>query len=57
MDAGSDFADAFEIEDALKLGTYETKVEDGRLHLRCSGRFVRQTRISRAPRPRSTTRA
>ncbi len=48
LDAGSDFADLFEVKDALKkLGTYETRVEDGQLHLRYQREtFVRQTRIT-----------
>jgi glycogen debranching enzyme len=48
IDAASDFADLFEVKDALKkLGTYETRVEDGHLHLRYQrDAFVRQTRIS-----------
>ncbi len=40
IDAASDFADLFEIKDALKkVGSYETRVEDGRLHLA----YVRET--------------
>ena len=48
LDAGSDFADLFEVKDALKkLGTYETRVKDGQLHLRYQREtFVRQTRIT-----------
>ena len=48
IDAGSDFADLFEIKDALKkLGTYMTAVEDGRLRLAYEREtFRRETEIS-----------
>jgi glycogen debranching enzyme len=48
IDAGSDFADLFEIKDALKkLGTYTTAVEDGRLRLAYEREtFRRETEIS-----------
>jgi glycogen debranching enzyme len=48
IDAGSDFADLFEIKDALKkLGSYTTSVEDGQLRLVYQREsFVRETRIS-----------
>jgi glycogen debranching enzyme len=48
VDAASDFADLFEVKDALKkLGTYGASVEDGTLHLRYQREaFVRQTRIT-----------
>jgi glycogen debranching enzyme len=48
VDAGSDFADLFEVKDALKkLGTYETRVESGYLHLRYQReKFIRRTRIA-----------
>jgi glycogen debranching enzyme len=48
IDAGSDFADLFEIKDALrKLGTYSTAVEDGQLRLAYQREtFLRETRIS-----------
>ena len=48
IDAASDFADLFEIKDALKkLGSYEVSVDDGNLRL-TYGResFRRETRIS-----------
>jgi glycogen debranching enzyme len=48
IDAGSDFADLFEIKDALKkLGSYSTSIEDGQLRLAYRREsFVRETRIS-----------
>jgi glycogen debranching enzyme len=48
IDARSDFADLFEIKDALKkLGTYTTAVEDGRLRLAYQREtFRRETEIS-----------
>jgi glycogen debranching enzyme len=48
IDAASDFADLFEIKDALKkLGSYTTLVEDGRLRLAYErGTFRRETEIS-----------
>ncbi len=48
IDAGSDFADLFEIKDALKkLGSYATTVEDGRLRLAYQrDTFRRETTIS-----------
>ena len=48
IDADSDFADLFEIKDALeKVGTYDRSVEDGQLHLRYQREtFQRQTTIS-----------
>ena len=48
IDAGSDFADLFEIKDALKkLGTYVTAVEDGKLRLAYEREtFRRETDIS-----------
>jgi glycogen debranching enzyme len=48
INAGSDFADLFEIKDALKkLGTYTTALEGGRLRLAYErGTFRRETEIS-----------
>jgi glycogen debranching enzyme len=48
VDAASDFADLFEVKDALeKQGTYTTSIEDGELVLRYArDTFVRATRIS-----------
>ena len=48
IDAGSDFADLFEIKDALKkLGTYTTVIDDRRLRLAYErGTFRRETEIS-----------
>ena len=48
LDAASDFADLFEVKDALKKkGTYSAKVEKGRLLLRYEREtFVRMTMIS-----------
>jgi glycogen debranching enzyme len=48
IDAGSDFADLFEVKDALKkVGAYRSLVEDGRLHLRYEREeFKRETVIS-----------
>jgi glycogen debranching enzyme len=48
VDAGSDFADLFEIKDALKkLGTYATTVKDGKLNLAYEREtFRRETEIS-----------
>jgi glycogen debranching enzyme len=48
IDAASDFADLFEVKDALeKVGTYGARIEDGRLHLRYTREtFVRETVIS-----------
>jgi glycogen debranching enzyme len=52
LDAGSDFADLFEVKDALvKKGSYSTAIEDERLVLRYRReRFHRETTIS-ADRP------
>ena len=52
IDAGADFADLFEVKDALKKqGAYRTRVEDGRLVLGYEReRFHRETIIS-ASRP------
>ncbi len=58
IDAGSDFADLFEIKDALKkLGTYATAVEDGRLRLAYErDTFRRETRhLGVGARPASTS--
>jgi glycogen debranching enzyme len=48
LDAGSDFADLFEVKDALeKKGTYASRVEDGRLVLMYErDTFARSTAIS-----------
>jgi glycogen debranching enzyme len=48
LEAGCDFADLFEVKDALeKKGTYSTRVEDGRLLLRYDREtFRRETAIS-----------
>jgi glycogen debranching enzyme len=48
VEAGSDFADLFEVKDALKkLGTYDERVDGGRLHLTYSrDTFRRETVIS-----------
>jgi len=48
VDAGSDFADLFEVKDALKKkGTYSTRVKDGRLELAYEREtFTRTTDIS-----------
>jgi glycogen debranching enzyme len=48
IDAGCDFADLFEVKDALeKKGRYVTRVEDGKLRLAYErGTFVRATLIS-----------
>jgi glycogen debranching enzyme len=48
LEAGCDFADLFEVKDALqKKGSYSTRVEDGSLILRYErDTFVRETKIS-----------
>ena len=48
VEAASDFADLFEVKDALeKVGTYDTQIEDGRLHLAYQREtFRRETVIS-----------
>ena len=48
VEAGCDFADLFEVKDALtKKGAYSTRVEDGNLILRYEREtFVRETKIS-----------
>jgi len=48
IDAASDFADLFEVKDALeKKGKYSTQVRNGSLHLRYErGTYKRQTTIS-----------
>ena len=48
IDAASDFADLFEVKDALKkVGAIDTRIDDGRLHLRYTREtFVRETVIS-----------
>ena len=48
IEAAADFADLFEVKDALKkVGTYETKVSGGRLHLAYArDTFRRETTIS-----------
>jgi glycogen debranching enzyme len=48
VEAGCDFADLFEVKDALaKKGTYSTRVEDGSLFLRYEREtFVRETKIT-----------
>ena len=48
LDAESDFADLFEVKDALKKkGTYDARVDDGQLHLMYQrGTFSRETIIS-----------
>ena len=57
VEAGSDFADLFEVKDALKKkGNYSTTVEKGRLVLGYEREtFARATKISRR-RARSSTR-
>jgi glycogen debranching enzyme len=54
IDAGSDFADLFEVKDALeKKGTYATSTERGELVLRYEREtFARTTRISSSVRAR-----
>ena len=48
IDAASDFADLFEVKDALKkVGDYASRIEDGRLHLQYAREtFKRETVIS-----------
>ena len=48
IDAASDFADLFEVKDALKkVGQYASRIEDGRLHLQYTREtFTRETVIS-----------
>ena len=48
LDAGSDFADLFEVKDALtKQGTYDTRTDGGRLVLGYQrGKYRRETEIS-----------
>ena len=48
IDAASDFADLFEVKDALKkVGDYAARIEDGRLHLQYTREtFKRETVIS-----------
>ena len=48
IDAASDFADLFEVKDALKkVGDYATRIDDGRLHLQYEREtFKRETVIS-----------
>ena len=48
IDAASDFADLFEVKDALKkVGDYASRIEDGRLHLQYTREtFTRETVIS-----------
>ena len=48
IDAGSDFADLFEVKDALqKKGKYSSRIDDGKLTLRYErGPFRRMTTIS-----------
>ena len=48
IDAASDFADLFEVKDALKkVGDYAARIEDGRLHLQYAREtFKRETVIS-----------
>ncbi len=48
VEAASDFADLFEVKDALeKVGTYDTQIQDGRLHLAYQREtFRRETVIS-----------
>ena len=48
IEAASDFADLFEVKDALKkVGDYASRIEDGRLHLRYTREtFTRETVIS-----------
>jgi len=48
IDAASDFADLFEVKDALKkVGHYAARIEDGRLHLQYTREtFKRETVIS-----------
>jgi glycogen debranching enzyme len=53
IEAGSDFADLFEVKDALeKKGKYSTRVEDGRLVLEYTrDTFVRATEITSTATP------
>lgn len=53
LEAASDFADLFEVKDALeKKGSYHREVDDGRLVLGYRrDRFVRETWISATPAP------
>ena len=48
IDAASDFADLFEVKDALKkIGRYASRIEDGRLYLQYTREtFTRETVIS-----------
>jgi glycogen debranching enzyme len=48
VEAGSDFADLFEVKDALeKKGTYSTRIDDGTLRLRYEREsFVRETTVA-----------
>ena len=57
VDAASDFADLFEVKDALKkLGTYASRVEDGKLHLAYEREtFKRETIISASAPALSTS--
>ena len=58
IDAASDFADLFEVKDALeKKGSYSARVEGGRLLLGYERETIGVRRRSRLPRRRSLTRA
>ena len=60
IDAASDFADLFEVKDALqKMGTYDARVDDGRLILRlpAGARSSGRRRSRRRSRPGSTSAA
>ena len=54
IDAASDFADLFEVKDALKkLGTYVSRVEDGKLHLGYERETFRRETVISASAPAS----
>ena len=54
IDAGSDFADLFEVKDALKkVGDYATRIEDGRLHLQYTRETFKRETVITASAPAS----
>ena len=54
VDAASDFADLFEVKDALKkLGTYDARVEDGKLRLGYERESFRRETVISASEPAS----
>ena len=60
IDAASDFADLFEVKDALKkVGDYATRIEDGRLHppVHAARRSSARPSSRRRRRPASTSTA